>query len=512
MKKVFIVVFLMPILCKAQFPSAGVMNGGWRQIVHGDTLFIKKYVTGDSIQLNHLPRLWGQLSGSISSQTDLQNALNAKVGTSTTDTMRTNIYPLIAGKQASGNYASGITNTGDNAVNTTYSNDYRAANFIAGTNYLAPNGNGSLLTNLPTPTTISGSITESQVTNLVSDLAGKQASGSYAVTNTTDSMRANIYPLIAGKQAAGTYATASNSIAFTNKTGNISQWTNDASYLTSSSITGKVNYTDTASMLLAYQTAINSKAASSSLALKVNYTDTAAMLNAYNTATVARVKYTDTSNMLSAYQTAINAKLSPSGNAATATTLQTARTINGTSFNGSANITVPSDIAASTSGNVMQSNGSVWTSTTNTGGWTVLKVAGSDVTTTGQALVDITGLVTPTLTVSTLYEFEAVLFISSSAVLTGCQYGINCTGTGATGYALYTGTLAAGTASTSGTTALNTAETVAFDVVSSGIGVITIKGVFTSGTGSPVFSLKHLKTTSGTSTVKIGSVLRYKIM
>jgi hypothetical protein len=36
-----------------------------------------------------------------------------------------------------------------------------------------------------------------------------------------------------------------------------------------------------------------------------------------------------------------------SGNASTATTLQTARTINGTSFNGSANITVPANIATS---------------------------------------------------------------------------------------------------------------------------------------------------------------------
>ena len=40
------------------------------------------------------------------------------------------------------------TNSGDNAANSTYANDYRAANFIAGTNYLAPNGNGSSLTNL----------------------------------------------------------------------------------------------------------------------------------------------------------------------------------------------------------------------------------------------------------------------------------------------------------------------------------------------------------------------------
>jgi len=41
------------------------------------------------------------------------------------------------------------TNTGDNAANTTYANDYRAANFIAGTNYLVPNGSGAALTSIP---------------------------------------------------------------------------------------------------------------------------------------------------------------------------------------------------------------------------------------------------------------------------------------------------------------------------------------------------------------------------
>lgn len=40
------------------------------------------------------------------------------------------------------------TNSGDNAVNSTYESDYRLSNFIAGTNYLAPNGNGSLLTGI----------------------------------------------------------------------------------------------------------------------------------------------------------------------------------------------------------------------------------------------------------------------------------------------------------------------------------------------------------------------------
>lgn len=42
------------------------------------------------------------------------------------------------------------TNTGDNAVNTLYANDYRAANFVAGTNYLAPTGSAAGLTSFPT--------------------------------------------------------------------------------------------------------------------------------------------------------------------------------------------------------------------------------------------------------------------------------------------------------------------------------------------------------------------------
>ncbi|HUP13106.1 MAG TPA: hypothetical protein VM187_12855, partial [Niastella sp.] len=60
---------------------------------------------------------------------------------------------LLATKQAAGQYATGTgnaagTNTGDNAANSTYANDYRAANFIAATHYLSPTGNGSQLTGL----------------------------------------------------------------------------------------------------------------------------------------------------------------------------------------------------------------------------------------------------------------------------------------------------------------------------------------------------------------------------
>jgi hypothetical protein len=61
-----------------------------------------------------------------------------------------------------------------------------------------------------------------------------------------------------------------------------------------------------------------------------------------------------------------------------AATLTTARTINGVSFNGSANITVPSDITPGTSGNVLTSNGTVWTSAAAAGN--MLLATAQDVT------------------------------------------------------------------------------------------------------------------------------------
>jgi parallel beta-helix repeat protein len=53
-----------------------------------------------------------------------------------------------------------------------------------------------------------------------------------------------------------------------------------------------------------------------------------------------------------------------SGNAGTATKLYATKTINGVAFDGSANISVPSNITPGTSGNLMISNGTLWTSGT----------------------------------------------------------------------------------------------------------------------------------------------------
>ena len=86
----------------------------------------------------------------------------------------------------------------------------------------------------------------------------------------------------------------------------------NSTYLTSADIAGKVNYTDTATMLSPYYKTFQATAA---LATKVNISDTSAMLSAYYNKTAVdakqalNVKYTDTSSMLSGYYRSSN----PSG-------------------------------------------------------------------------------------------------------------------------------------------------------------------------------------------------------
>ena len=122
---------------------------------------------------------WGSITGTLSSQTDLQTALNGKqasgtyaTGTGTASGTNTGDQTSIVGITGTiaqfntactdadfatgGGTASG-TNTGDNAANSTYASDYRAANFVAGTNYVAPGGvlgtpSSGTLTNCTFPT------------------------------------------------------------------------------------------------------------------------------------------------------------------------------------------------------------------------------------------------------------------------------------------------------------------------------------------------------------------------
>ena len=115
--------------------------------------------------------------------TATQTALNLKANLNSptfTGTVNGITATMVGAPNGSGD-STGI-NTGDNALNSNYTNDYRASNFISGINYLAPNGSAAALTSFPilnqnttgTAGGLSVNIAESQVTNLVSDLATKQ--------------------------------------------------------------------------------------------------------------------------------------------------------------------------------------------------------------------------------------------------------------------------------------------------------------------------------------------------
>jgi hypothetical protein len=147
----------------------------------------------------------------------------------------------------------------------------------------------------------------------------------------------------------------------------------------------------------------------------------------------------------------------------------------------------------------------------NTGPWSEFQVAGANATTTGQTLVDVAGLVTGTLAVSSVYEFEAVLLCTTSAVTTGIEFGVNVTVAPTNIVAVYTGAVTSTTGGVASTNANNTAETTAFLTTSAMTGHVKINGMFTTGaSGSPVFSIRFLKVTSGTATVLIKSTLRVR--
>lgn len=233
---------------------------------------------------------------------------------------------------------------------------------------------------------------------------------------------------------------------------------------------------------------------------------------------------------------AINGKLAINGNGSSLTGITTSQitasanknfvtdaqatvignTSNTNSGDNAANTTYANDYRAANfvaGTNYLAPNGSAAALTNNTGGWTTLRVSGSNATTTGQTLVDITGLVSGTLSNATMYEIEAVLSVTTSNVTTGITYGISAGGTGGAAVvnAVVTGTTTA-VAATS--TTINTASTkTAAFVTASGIsGTIVIRGfVTTRGSGTATIGLLQSKETSGTATVLIGSVLRIRL-
>lgn len=144
------------------------------------------------------------------------------------------------------------------------------------------------------------------------------------------------------------------------------------------------------------------------------------------------------------------------------------------------------------------------TSHTHASEWTIARVTGSNATTTGQALANVTGL-SVALLANTTYEFEAILSVQASSAA-GNQYGVQFSAAGATIEAQISGTLAAATARADRISALNTAAPAY--VTSGSTGGIRIQGIVTVGANAGNLTIQHLKVTSGTSTVFINSYLK----
>lgn len=134
------------------------------------------------------------------------------------------------------------------------------------------------------------------------------------------------------------------------------------------------------------------------------------------------------------------------------------------------------------------------------------QVLGSNVTTTGQALVDAAGL-TVALAINATYEFEANLSVSTTAVTTGTQYAINYSVAGGAIEAQINGSLTSTAAKAERISTLNTATT-AYLTTSGQTGGIRITGRVTTGANAGNLVVRHLKVTSGTSTIFIGSFLK----
>lgn len=137
---------------------------------------------------------------------------------------------------------------------------------------------------------------------------------------------------------------------------------------------------------------------------------------------------------------------------------------------------------------------------------TYTRVTGTPATAPGQSLVDITGLVLPLLA-NSFYDFEARLSVSTSAVTTGTGYGVNFSAAGATIEAQIHGSLSATAGKSLRINTFNTSSQ-PYLTTSGQSGAIKINGIITTGANAGNLSVKHLKVTSGTSTVFINSILK----
>lgn len=134
------------------------------------------------------------------------------------------------------------------------------------------------------------------------------------------------------------------------------------------------------------------------------------------------------------------------------------------------------------------------------------RVTGSNATTTGQTLVDITGL-SRALVANATYAFEANMSASTSAVTTGTSYGVQYSAAGATIEANIIAASSTTAAKAERINAFNT-NTTTFLATSAQTGGVVITGIVTTGANSGNLTIQHRKLTSGTSTIFINSYLK----
>lgn len=197
-----------------------------------------------------------------------------------------------------------------------------------------------------------------------------------------------------------------------------------------------------------------------------------------------------------AVQTLLNTKLATNGNGSSLTGLTAAQVNLG-------NVTNESKATMFTSPTF---TGTPVIPTTTIGIPAYFRVTGSNATTTGQALTNVTGLSAP-LVANAVYEFEATMSCSVSAVTTGISYGVNYSAAGATIEANIIAASSTTATKTERISAFNSATT-AFLATSAQAGGVNIRGVVATGANAGNLTIQHLKITSGTSTVFINSVLK----
>lgn len=311
-----------------------------------------------------------------------------------------------------------------------------------------------------------------------------------------DSARVNLYTALASKQPVLVSGTNIKTVNGNNILGS-----GDVA-ISGSAAWGSV--TGTLSNQTDLQTALNGKLATSGNGSSLTglTKSQVGLANADNTSDANKPISTAT-------QTALDGKLATNGSAANLTGFPTLnQNTTGTAGGLSANIAesqvtnLVSDLAAK----APLASPAFTGTATGIGLPVYARVTGSNATTTGQALTTITGL-SIALVAGAVYEVECMLVASTTAVTTGTGYGINYSVAGATIEGFVQGSATTTADKTLRLNAFNTSSQ-AWLTTSAQTGGILIKATVTVGANAGNLTAQHLKVTSGTSTVFIGSTMK----